>query len=114
MTKTEEELAFWRCIFSGLLVNYLMRARKGNDMIGDYIDLAKPDAADRVCDFLFMAGIDSGAYAEAGLSLDDVRRILKELGAPDVVQQWGDDLHEACAQNRRFIEADENERSKWN
>lgn len=81
MSKTEEELAFWRCMFSGLLINYIMRARQGSDLM-DHIDFSQSDAHDRVCDVLLAAAIHSGAYAEAGLSEEAVRRILADIGAP--------------------------------
>lgn len=111
LEQTKEELELWKAKYFGLLINLLMDKKTGTYFFDD-IDWQHEDAWQVVTERIMGAGIPSGAYKD--VSFETVQRVCAELKVADVVQQWHDNMEEACAQNRAFAEGDENERARWN
>lgn len=104
MTKNElkEELELYKQAFAGLVIMTTLDRSGGSEgfWLGA-IDWTKPSASQNLMAMVIGEGIPAGAYEN--VSEETIRKVCKDLGIPDVWQQWEDDIAMSCAQNRALI-----------
>lgn len=98
----KEELELYKAAFAGLVIMTTIERAGGAEgfWLGS-IDWTKPSASEDLMAMVIAEGIPAGAYEN--VSEETIRKVCKDLGIPDVWQQWEDDIEMSCAQNRALL-----------